>query len=108
MSDQKSAAPQSGHGRKGRIEVASLLALRICSCSPSVRAAACRSFNRFRHRDCWVRRKATMLALGTNSCISSSRFGPISAYKPGYARDVPAWAVEAGDKPKPLRGRHPS
>ena len=41
-----------------------------------------------------------MVAVGTNSCSSSSRFGPSSALKRGHAREVAAWPVQAGDKSK--------
>ena len=39
-----------------------------------------------------------MVAVGTTSCSSSSRFGPTSSVQGGHARDVAARPVEAGDK----------
>ena len=41
---------------------------------------------------------AMMVAVGTNSCSSSSRFGPSSALIRGHAREVAARSVQAGDK----------
>ena len=38
-----------------------------------------------------------MVAVGINSCSSSSRFGPTQV-QTGHAREIAAWAVEAGDK----------
>ena len=39
-----------------------------------------------------------MVAVGTNSCSSSSRFGASSTSQPGHAREVAARPVQAGDK----------
>ena len=39
-----------------------------------------------------------MVAAGTNSCSSSSRFGPTSYAQTGHAREVAARSVQAGDK----------
>ena len=39
-------------------------------------------------------------AVGTNSCSNSSRFGAISTFALGHARDVAARPVQAGDEAK--------
>ena len=41
-----------------------------------------------------------MVAGGTSSCSSSSRFGPTIAFEEGHAGDVAARPVEAGDEAK--------
>ena len=40
-----------------------------------------------------------IVAVGTNSRSSSSRFGPNLYVQIGYARQVAAGSVQAGDKP---------
>ncbi len=79
----------------------SVLACRTWTCSPRVAAASCRTLD-------WASARASGLvdehcndtvAVGTNSCISSSRFGSSSTSQPGHAREVAARPVEAGDKP---------
>ena len=64
-----------------------------------MRAAACMSLN-------WLSvtaavgltSKAKVVAAGTNSCSTSSRFGPSSTFKRGHAREIAARSVQAGDK----------
>ena len=48
-----------------------------------------------------------MVAVGTSSCSSSSRFGPTSTFKRGHAREVAARPVQAGDKSELRPGRSP-
>src|SRR5262249_13179535 len=61
----------------------SVLADRIWSCSPRLAAAACRSREKPSARAGLVGSTSTakIVALGSNSCNSSSRFGPNSAFK---------------------------
>ena len=49
-----------------------------------------------------------MVAVGTSSCSSSSRFGPSSTFNVAHAREVAARSVQAGDKSELRPGRPPS
>src|SRR5262245_41434038 len=88
----------------------SLLACRTCNSSPSVRAAASSSLVIVSARAvlAGLTSSATMVAVGTNSCSSSSRFAATSTFKvttpvrlpPGRLRLVtrPSWTGSAAAK----------
>ena len=85
----------------------SVLAFRILSCSPSVRAVDCKSLDIVSaiKELVGLTRSATIFAVGTSSRSSSSRFGPSSVFKfatpvtlpPGRARLATSPATTGSD-----------
>ena len=77
----------------------SLLASRMMRCCPSARAAACTSLRSASVSGAsGLTSTAIVVALGTSSRSSSSRFAPSSAGEKAHAGDVAARPVEAGDE----------
>ena len=64
------------------VDIASALAFRTWSSSPSVRAATCRLLDRVSALGLvGLTRAATVVAVGTTSCSTSRSFGPTSTFR---------------------------
>ena len=104
-SDHERAGSQLDQGREDRIEVAFGAGMQEWSCSPRVRAAACRSLARISAEGlAGLTRSAMMVAAGTNSCSSSSRFGPSSTFNGVTPVTLPPGRLRlATSQPRPDR-----